>query len=64
MVQYRDCLSRCQEAPILQSASMMVKSVCTLNESSGKLEDDGEDREKSMKFIVGISASEDHTGHI
>ena len=41
--------------------SMMVKSVCTLNESSGKLKDDGEERAKFMRFRVGRSADEDHT---
>ena len=39
---------------------MMVRSVCTLNESSGMLKDDGEERVKSIRFAVGRSASEDH----
>ena len=43
---------------------MMVISVCTLNESSEKIEDDGEERVKSMRFRVGRSASDDHIRHI
>ena len=43
---------------------MMVRTVCTLNESSGKLKDDGEERVKSMKFVVGRSASQDHIRQI
>ena len=46
------------------STIMMVISVCTLNESSGKLEDDGEERAKSKRFRVGRSVGEDHTRQI
>ena len=47
-----------------RSMPMMVIGICTLNESSGKLKGDGEERAKSMRFIVGRSASEDHTRQI
>jgi hypothetical protein len=38
---------------------MMVISVCTLNESIGKLKDDGRQKEESMRFKVGRSVDED-----
>ena len=38
----------------------MVRSFCNLNESSVKLEDDNEERAKSMRFRVPRSDNEDH----
>ena len=40
--------------------SMMVRGICSLNESIGELEDDGDEKVKFMRFRVDRSVGEDH----